>query len=185
MKFAVGGVSTKTYSVTLHIYGVVELRADYKGGERRQAASNNASSRRDFWYSGGAYTAGAGYNVYQLRVTPAVDGVANPASGGNNYFLNARDASNEAHEVWEINTEAVVPVKGGGSIEFTAYDPNCMQIMNNSETARPSGTGPNGSIVVDLREAKPAPASFTQPLSTNGRNGQWIYVDIVAVVAKP
>lgn len=183
-KFAVGGVATETYSVTLHIYGVVELRADYKGGQRRQATSSNASSRRDFWYSGGAYTAGAGYNVYQLRVTPAVDGIASPAAGGNNYFLNARDGSNEAHEVWEINTEAVVPVKGGGSIEFTAYDPNCLQIMNNAETARPTGSGPSGSIVVDLHEAKPAPVGFTQPLSTNGRNGQWVYLDVVAVSAK-
>jgi hypothetical protein len=119
-----------------------------------------------------------------LRVTPAVDGVANPASGGNNYFLNARDGSNETHEVWEINTEAVVPVKGGGSIEFTAYDPNCLQIMNNAETARPSGSGPNGAIIVDLHQATPAPAGFTQPLSTNGRNGQWVYVDVVAVAAK-
>ena len=105
---------------------------------RRQANASNADSNDDFWYAGGSYTPGAGYNVYGLRVTPAVDGIDAADGGGNNYFLNARDASGEAHEVWKLDFEASFPVLGSGNVTFTAYDPNCLQIMNNAETARPA-----------------------------------------------
>jgi len=183
--FTAAGDSGTIYDVTIHVYGVVELRSDYAGGERRQGAATNANSNKDFWYAGGAYTPGAGYNVYGLRVTPAVAGVENIDADGNNYFLNARDASGEGHEVWELNYEATFPVAAGGSVEFSAYDPNCLQIMNNSETARPSGDGPDGSIVVpDVETADPPPADFEQPLSTGGRTGQWVFIDVVEVTAR-
>ncbi|HEY6729361.1 MAG TPA: hypothetical protein VI197_35365 [Polyangiaceae bacterium] len=183
--FGVAGDAATVYDVTLHVYGVVELRSDYAGGARRQGSATNASSAKDFWYEGGAYTPGAGYNVYGLRVTPAVEGVGNAEADGNNYFLNARDASGEAHEVWELNFEATFPVVGGGSVEFTAYDPNCLQIMNNAETARPSGDGPEGSIVVpDVDSAEPPPGAFEQPLSTGGRTGQWVFIDVLEVKAR-
>ena len=97
--FTAAGEAGTIYDVTVHVYGVVELRSDYAGGERRQGASTNANSNKDFWYAGGAYTPGAGYNVYGLRVTPAVEGVENVDADGNNYFLNARDSSGEGHEV--------------------------------------------------------------------------------------
>jgi len=183
--FTAAGDASTTYDVTLHVYGVVELRSDYSGGSRRQGNQSNADGNKDFWYEGGSYTPGDGYNVYGLRVTPAVDGVANADSGGNNYFLNARDSTGEGHEVWELNFEATFPVAGGGTVEFTAYDPNCLQIMNNEETARPSGNGPGGAIVIDdVNNADPAPSDFMQPLSTAGRNGQWVFIDIIDVAER-
>lgn len=169
------------YELMLHVYGVVELRKGYTGGARRQGTTSNAQSNKDFWYEGGAFQAG-NYNVYSLRVTPAVEGVPNAADDGNNYFLNARDESNEGHEVWALDYTATVRAKGGSQLEFRAYDSNCTQIQNVGSAARPSqGTGPGGALVVDLGNADPAPDGFSQPLQTDGRNGQWIYIDVVGV----
>ncbi len=176
--FAVGGQPDTVYELELHVYGVVELRSDYTGGTRRQGMASNAESSGDFWYDGGSYTPGAGYNVYSLTVTPGVgDG------DSDSYFLNARDRSAEGHEVWELDFEASVRVAGGGSIEFLAYDPNCLQIMNNSETARPAaGSGPNGAIIsTSVEMADPSPDGLEQPVASDGRAGQWIYIDVVNV----
>lgn len=181
-KVTLGGDPNTIFELELHVYGVVELRKGYSGGTRRQGATGNAQSTKDFWYEGGSAQPG-NYNVYSLRVTPAVAGVANAADNGNNYFLNARDESNEGHEVWELNYTAKVLAKGGSELEFRAYDQNCTQIQNVGSAARPTqGTGTNGALVVDLTGADPAPADFAQPLSTNGRNGQWVYVDVLGVV---
>lgn len=181
--FTLEGSPESTYEVALHVYGVVELRSDYKGGSRRKGTTANAQSEKDFWYEGGSYTPGAGYNVYGIRVTPAVEGVGGATDGGNNYFLNARDTSGEGHEVWELNYAASFVARGGSTVEFTAYDPNCLQIMNNRETAKPSaGSGPDGALMVsDVDSAEPPPSDFVQPLATNGRSGQWLYVDVTGV----
>jgi hypothetical protein len=178
-----GGHTELVYAITLHVYGVVELRSDYHDGMRRQADKSNGQSEKDFFYEGGTYTRGEGYNVYGLRVEPALADIANADDGGNNYFLNARDNSAEGHEVWELNYDAVVRAQGGSTLTFTAYDANCLQIMNNQETARPSaGSGPNGAIVVDsVSQASPPPSNFEQPLATGGRTGQWIYIDVVNI----
>jgi len=186
--FAVSGDEGKIYEITMHIYGVVELRDDYTGGMRRQGNTSNNESMADFWYTGGKYTPGAGYNVYGLRVEPAVDGEP-VTDNGNNYFLNARDSSPEGHEVYKLDYEVTIPVPAGGKVSFKAYDPNCLQIMNNEETVRPngSGTGPNGSIVIsEVDSAMPSPDGFVQPLSSgNNRTGQWIFIDVTQVAVKP
>jgi hypothetical protein len=185
-EFTVAGEDGVVYDVTLHVYGVVELRSDYQGGMRRKGTTGNTQSSGDFFYEGGSYTPGAGYNVYGVRVTPAVEGPPE-TDGGNNYFLNARDPSPEGHEVYELDFEATIPVMAGGTVTFSAYDPNCLQIMNNAETVRPmgTGTGPNGALVIDeLASTEPPPPSdFNQPLETNGRTGQWIYLDVTNVTA--
>lgn len=187
VEFNVGGETGKTYELTVHVYGVAELRSDYAGGTRRQGQTSNNASMGDFFYTGGSYTPGMGYNVYGVRVEPAVDGAAE-TDGGNNYFLNARDGSGEGHEVYKLDYEMVIPVPADGKVTFQAYDPNCLQIMNNQETVRPmsSGTGPNGSIVIsEVDDADPAPDGFMQPLSTgNNRTGQWLFFDVTAVEEK-
>lgn len=180
-KVTLAGDASKTYVLQLHVYGVVELRKGYTGGTRRQGSSGNAESMKDFWYEGGTFEA-SNYNVYALHVTPAVPGVPNAVDNTNHYFLNARDGSNEGHEVWELNYDAEIRVQGGSDLEFQAYDSNCTQIQNVGSAARPSqGSGPSGALVVDLDSADPAPVDFAQPLSTGGLNGQWIYIDIVSV----
>jgi hypothetical protein len=182
-EFDVTGENGAVYDLTVHVYGVVELRHDYVGGMRRQGTTANDQSADDFLYTGGSYTPGDGYNVYSLRVEPAVSG-APDTNGGNNYFLNARDPSGEGHEVYKLDFEVTIPVNAGGKVIFQAYDPNCLQIMNNAETVRPqgSGTGPNGAIVIDaVDSAMPPPQNFMQPLSNGGRTGQWVFVDVVDV----
>jgi hypothetical protein len=180
-EFNVGGNAGEQYDVGLHVYGVVELHKAYLGGTRRQGAASNAQSKHDFWYPGGSFE--NGYNVYALRVTPAVPGVANPEQDGNNYFLNARDSSNEGHEVWELNYDAQIRVQSGGKVTFRAFDPNCLQIQNVGSAARPAmGTGPGGALIVSgVEQAMPAPQGLTQPLTTNGKNGQWVYVDVTSI----
>lgn len=180
--FAIEGEEHTVYDVTLHVYGVVELRHDYSGGTRRQGDLDNAASERDFWYDGGSYTPEDGFNVYGLRVTPPVEGVHVVDAGGNNYFLNARDASDDAQEVWELNYDATFPVPGGGSLSFTAYSPHCRQVINAAETARPSGNDP--IVVPDVEQADPPPIGFEQPFVTNGLGGQWIFFDVVRIAAR-
>lgn len=178
----VAGDESKTYALELHVYGVVELRKGYTGGVRRQGSAGNEQSMKDFWYEGGNFEQ-SNYNVYSLRVTPAVPGVPNPVDNGNYYFLNARDTSNEGHEVWELNYTAEILAQGGSELTFQAYDSNCTQIQNVGSAARPArGTGPGGALVVqDLDAAEPPPVDFEQPLSNDGLNGQWIYIDILSV----
>jgi hypothetical protein len=182
-EFTLGGDPDTTYEIELHVYGVVELHKEYSGGVRRKGNASNTESMKDFWYEGGS--AADGYNVYALRVTPAVDGVENAATGGNNYFLNARDGSGNGHEVWELNYDATILANGGSKVEFRAYDPNCIQIQNVGMSARPmAGTGPGGALMIDLGEADPAPpGDFAQPLTAGDGNGQWIYVDVTSVTA--
>jgi hypothetical protein len=180
-KVVLAGDPLVTYELEIHVYGVVELRKGYNGGTRHRGSTSNAESGKDFWYAGGTFEPG-NYNVYELRVAPAVTGVPNAVENGNNYFLNARDESNEGHEVWELNYTATVLAVGGSELEFRAYDQNCTQIQNVGSAARPSrGTGANGALVVDLESADPVPADFTQPLNGSGGNGQWIYIDVLNV----
>lgn len=180
-----GGDPRVTYELKIHVYGVVELRKGYGGGTRRQGTTGNAQSAKDFWYEGGSFQPG-NYNVYALRVTPAVAGVPNAADDGNNYFLNARDESNEGHEVWELNYTASVMARGGSELEFRAYDQNCTQIQNVGSSARPSrGSGPNGELIVEVGAAAPSPVDFEQPLHGSGGNGQWVYIDVLSVAELP
>lgn len=180
-EFTLGGDPEVTYELGIHVYGVTELHLEYMGGQRRQGSTANAQSMKDFWYEGGS--AADGYNVYSLRVTPAVAGVANASDEGNNYFLNARDGSGNGHEVWELNYDATLRANGGSNVEFRAYDPNCIQIQNVGMAARPmAGTGPNGAMMIDLGNAEPAPSQdFVQPLTVDGRNGQWLHIDVTSV----
>lgn len=180
-KVTLAGDPLVTYEIQLHVYGVVELRKGYSGGTRRQGTTGNAQSAKDFWYEGGSFQPG-NYNVYTLRVTPAVAGVPNAADNGNNYFLNARDDSNEGHEVWELNYTAAIRAQGGSELAFRAYDQNCTQIQNVGSSARPSrGDGADGALVVTLSSAEPAPVDFVQPLHASGGNGQWVYIDVLSV----
>ncbi len=187
-EFNVSGEQGTIYDVTVQVYGVVELRHGYNGGTRRQGGTSNEQSMGDFLYEGGSYDPNGGYNVYALRVEPAVEGVPAPDQDGNNYFLNARDATGEGHEVFRVDNQMTIPVPAGGKVSFIAYDSNCIQIKNNAETVRPqnSGTGTDGALVVDeVSSAMPPPEGFMQPLSTqDGKKGQWLFFDVTKVEAQ-
>lgn len=186
--FTVMGEEGAIYDLTIQVYGVVELRAGFNGGMRRQTG-NNQQSMGDFLYEGGSYDPSSHYNAYGVRVEPAVAGVAQADKGGNNYFLNARDGTGENHEIFKVDFEMTVPAATGSKVSFFIFDSNCIQIRNNSETVRPqnSGTGTNGALVVDeVNSADPAPQGFTQPLSTNdGKEGQWLFFDVTKVEKRP
>lgn len=178
--FPIGGEAGKIYDMTVHVYGVVEAK-NYQGGMRRDGNNLNASATGgDFWYVGGT-APNSTYNTYELHVTPAVAGAA-----ANDYFLNARNGSNEGHESWGLNYTATFPVTGGGKLNFKIYDSNCRQIMN---------CGPGGGSstceaprTIDVGAADPKPANFTQPYvggAPGGKaTGQWVLIDVTAVVAK-
>ena len=179
MDFPVGGVAGKVYDVTVHVYGVAESK-NYQGGTRRDGNNMNASATGgDFWYTGGT-APNSTYNTYELHVTPAVTGAPN------DYFLNSRNGSGEGHESWGLNYTATFPVTGGGKINFKVYDSNCRQIMNCGPGTGSSNCAAPRTIDVSATDPKP-PASFTQPFvggAAAGAYGQWVFIDVTAVVAK-
>jgi len=173
--FPIAGDAATIYDVTIHVWGIVEAK-NYDGGTRRAGDLMDASSTGgDFWYEGGTIPFSS-YNTYELHVTPAVDGAAN------DYFLNARNGSGEDHESWALNYTATFPVQGGGTIKFRVYDSNCRQIKN-------CGPGAGSSTcaaprTVNISEADPQPADFTQPYvgsAPGGATGQWVLIDVTSV----
>ena len=176
--FPIGGQAGKVYDMTVHVYGVVESK-NYQGGTRRDGNNMNASAQGgDFWYTGGT-APNTTYNTYELHVTPKVDGAPN------DYFLNSRNGTGEGHESWGLNYTATFPVTGGGKLNFKIFDSNCRQIMN-------CGPGVGSTTcaaprTIDIGAADPKPANFTQPYvggAPSGATGQWVLIDVTAVVAK-
>jgi hypothetical protein len=179
MDFAIGGEAGKIYDVTVHVYGVVESK-NYQGGTRRDGNNMNASSTGgDFWYEGGT-APNSTYNTYEFHVTPKVDGAKN------DYFLNSRNGSGEGHESWALNYTATFPVTGGGKLNFTVFDSNCRQIMNCGPGTGSSNCAAPRQLDLSATDPKP-PGSFTQPFvggAPNGATGQWVFLDVTAVVAR-
>lgn len=181
MDFPIGGAAGKIYDMTVHVYGVVEAK-NYQNGMRRDGNNMNASATGgDFWHVGGT-APNSTYNTYEFHVTPAVAGAT-----ANDYFLNSRNGTGEGHESWGLNYTATFPVTGGGKLNFKIYDSNCRQIMNCGPGTGSSTCAAPRSIDLSATDPKP-PASFTQPFvggAPGGKaTGQWVYIDVTAVVAK-
>jgi hypothetical protein len=174
-----GGELGVIYDVSLHVYGVVEPRR-YQGGLRRAGATSDPNGL-DFWHEGGALPANPGtFNSYELHVEPQVPGAAN------DYFLNSRPG-NEQQLVVRLDYTATVAVPGGGTIQFRSFDLNCRQITNCSTTECGPLT-PKPLITASVMNADPPPPpTFVQPFQTsaNAGRGQWVYIDVTSVVARP
>ncbi len=170
-EFMIKGDPSKVYRVDLHVRGVTESK-NYAGGMRRSALPMDPGpAGADLWYEGGTAPVSS-YSSYELHVTPPV------AGGPNDYYLNARDGTDE-HDgtTWASNYQASIKVNGGGKITFKSYDSNCSEIKN---------CGPKGACMprtFDLSDAVPVPTA-TQPVyDANKVPVQWLHIDVLAVEA--
>jgi hypothetical protein len=174
-----GGEPGVIYDVTLHVYGVVEPRR-YEGGVRRAGATFDPNGL-DFWHEGGALPVNPGtFNSYELHVDPPVPGEPN------DYFLNSRTGGDQTFVI-RLDYEATIAVPGAGTLQFRSFDANCRQITNCS-TNECGPVTPKPLIVSTVMNAEPPPPlTFTQPFQTDpslGR-GQWVYIDVTDVAARP
>jgi hypothetical protein len=172
-----GGDPDTIYDVTVHVYGVVEPRR-YDGGVRR-AGANFDPNGLDFWHAGGTVPGGSTYNSYELHVNPRVEGAPN------DYFLNSRTGGDQTFVI-RLDYEATFPVQGGGTVQFRSTDSNCRQITN-CATQECGPVGPKPVVLASVMNADPAPAGFMQPYQTGANigRGQWVYIDVTNVVARP
>ena len=171
--FQVKGDPATVYRVSFRVRGVTESK-NYSGGQRRSTTPiDPGASGGDLWYEGGNAPVST-YSSYELHVTPPVAGAPN------DYFLNARDGTDE-HDgtTWALNYMASIKVKGGGTITFKTFDSNCSAIRN----CGPKGTNPCTPRTFDLSDAVPAPTA-TQPIrDANGTSPQWLHIDVLEVTA--
>jgi hypothetical protein len=174
-----GGEPGTIYDVTIHVYGVVEPRV-YQGGVRRAGANFNVNAL-DFWHEGGQVPANPGtYNSYEMHIDPPVPGAANT------YFLNSRTGGDQTWVI-RLDYEATFPVMGGGTIRWRSFDLNCRQITNCDDNECGPLT-PKPVAVASVAGANPPPpATFVQPYNTgaNVGRGQWVYIDVTDVAARP
>lgn len=171
--FVLKGDPGTVYRVDLRVRGITESK-NYAGGTRRStSAIDPGAAGGDLWYEGGTAPVSS-YSSYELHVTPPVAGAPN------DYYLNARDGTDE-HDgtTWASNYLAKVLVSGGGSITFKTFDSNCSAIRN----CGPKGTSPCTPRTLDLSNAVPA-ANVTQPIrDANGTAPQWLHIDVLGVEA--
>ncbi len=179
MNFPIGGEEGKTYNVTFKVYGIVEAKIYQNGMRRAQGAPDPSNTGGDFWYVGGTAPPST-YNTYELHVTPPVAGEAN------DYFLNSRPDA-EGHSSWALNYSATIAVPAKGNVKFRVFDSNCRQIMNCGPGAGSSTCAAPRTIDLGSTDPKP-PAGFMQPWSggaPNGAKGQWLFIDVTKVEARP
>jgi hypothetical protein len=154
-----GGTPGIVYDVTVHVRGIVEPK-HFTDGTKDTA--------HEGWYVGGTPSTAGGYNVYML-------GVSDPPQS---YYLNALNKS-EAHFTYPIDYEVTFPVAGGATLTFLASDSNCSTVRNCDPTSidgYPVSGQCNANLVPDL----PPAAGIVQPY-----NGQFIYMNVVSVAARP
>jgi hypothetical protein len=171
----VKGDPNQIYRIDFRAKGVTESK-NYTGGTRRATGPiDPGPTGGDLWYEGGTAPLST-YSSYELHVTPPVDGAPN------DYFLNARDGTDE-HDgsTWALDYAASIKVHGGGTITFKTFDSNCTAELNCG--VRPQGTCQ--SRILDLSGAVPAPpATFSQPpKNATGAPVQWLFIDVTNVEA--
>jgi hypothetical protein len=185
MQFPIGGMPGQVYDMTFHVRGVVEGYR-YDGGTRDNGTTMQmqTTTGNDLFHRGGMQLAtgasGSDYNTMQLDVTPAVTGETN------RYFLNSipvplTDAS-AAHLTFIIDYEKTIKITGGGMLTFSSFDSNCRLVMNCATSS--TNQCADHWTVPGVAGAMPAPAAtFMQPYTNGaGQFGQWVYVDVTAIV---
>ena len=169
-----GGTAGVTYTIEIHVQGVVESR-NYTGGTDR--LSTGTSPNMDGWRMGGTPAAGNDYNVYMLRVT-------NPGSTtSTSYYLNSLDPPGvQNHTVYGLNyttppagQATAFTAQGGATVRMVAADSNCSMIKNCGPN--PPGNACPSPITIQNVE----PTSVTKNASFNfntAYNGQWIVLTV-------
>jgi len=194
----VGGETGKTYTVTIHIYGIAEPK-NYSSGVTREASSRPGN--QDTGASPSTYATAAGghsyptstYNTYEIRVCRTRTCATSDESSV--YYANA-DTS-EGHWTYVMNYEKDIKVIGGGSIRVRNLDTNCREIKNcgtNGTAASGCATFANNRKL-SLSAAMPVPnatnpaqsGGLLQPQLVTARDassaGQWWLIDVVKIVS--
>jgi hypothetical protein len=162
-----GGDPAKTYTITLHIQGVVEAKA-YDGTQDQSA--QGASPKGDGFAVGGTPTKGDYYNVYMVRVN----------SPKQDYFLNSLNPPGVSnHTTYGIDYSAKVKANGGAMLRLVAADRNCSMIKNCGPQVNDGSqcTAPITLQGVDAVAVSKNPTfAFNQAF-----NGQWIVMVVTDV----
>ncbi len=164
-----GGDSSKTYTITLHVQGEVEAKG-YDNGMDQDAANQKQHPMMDGFYVGGRPQTGDDYNVYMLRVSePSKD-----------YFFNSiKPPGITDHTTYLMDYTATIQAKGGATLRLVAADTNCAMIKNCGPV--PNGTAQCATKLVKqnvdpVAIAKNPTFNFTQAF-----NGQWIVMVVTDV----
>jgi hypothetical protein len=194
--YTFGGTKGTIYDVTFEAKGIVEVYP-YTGttfpASYTTTIKGNGGLNNLFSIGGTQAASGNGndYNTYELEVSPAVPGLTNVAGTGaaqyNVYYLNAVPASESPHLgggptqhlTFSIDDIATIKVPGGGTVTFTSFDSNCVQVQNCGVTSGSTCTAPQ---MVSLAGAKPAAPTFAQPyVDAAGGHGQFVFFTITNV----
>jgi hypothetical protein len=164
---ALGGDPGKTYTVTLHVQGVVEAKA-YDGTQDQ--SSQGASPKGDGFATGGTPTKGDYYNVYMVRVN----------SPKQDYFLNSLNPPGVSnHTTYGIDYTAKIKATGGAMLRLVAADRNCSMIKNCGPQVN---DGSQCTAPITLQGVDPIAVSKNPTFAFNQAfNGQWIVMLVTDV----
>jgi hypothetical protein len=133
--FSIGGDPGTMYNITLQIDGVTEAKY-YENGARADgdAAPPQVNVPLNMLYSGGDPVNFENYNVYKLTVLDT------NGQEIQHYYLNSMPTGTgmnfENHDTFLEGYTAVIPVMGGGSVQYHQADRNCHAIDNCGEGSR-------------------------------------------------
>jgi hypothetical protein len=164
-----GGDTSKTYTITLHVQGEVEAKR-YIGGTDSEKSLQ--SPKMNGFSVGGTPDTTNAYNVYALRVS----------SPKQDFFLNAVDPPGVSdHTTYGIDYTAKIVAKGGATVQLIAADSNCSMIKNCG------GTPNNGSVCaapITMTGIEAKAISMNPSFDfTKAYNGQWVVWVVTDVTA--
>jgi hypothetical protein len=201
--FTVGGTPGAMYNVTLQVDGISEAKY-YEKGTRAAGTMDPTNAQgadgTDTFYTGGDAVNVENYNIYKITVFYPPDGGANLPDGGANtgtelqhYYLNSFPQTNtpyEDHQTFPISYSHVIPVVGGGTIEYSTADRNCHAVDNcgpgvgNSPCAISAGRNvPNepNLVVPTMYMGQPVSGLNTRNGAAQPFHAQIIHVTVTAV----
>ena len=167
-----GGSPGVSYTISLHIQGVVESKL-YTGGTD---ADGTALSPAANGFRTGGTTTGEGRNVFMIRVT-------NPGAAANtDYFLNSlQPPATGENFVLGVDYVAAIEAEGGARIRLVAAAPDCHQTKN-CDRLSDSGTCTT-PVVIHGIEATALSRNPTFNFS-NPYNGEWLVMSVRSVTSR-
>ena len=192
--FNVGGEAGKTYTVTIHVYGIAEPK-NYGSGLTKDAGTGrpgnqDTGANPTSWAVGPAghtFTT-TDYNTYEIHSCRTRTCAAGDET--NVYYLNAD--TGEGHWTYVMNYARQIKVTGGGSLRVRNYDNNCREIKNcdpANTAATQCATFANNRRITLPSTVMPLPSTavaanggLLQPNLVSERDasgsGQWVLIDV-------
>lgn len=159
--FTLGGVAGTMYNVTIQVNGITEAKY-YQNGTRADgdAAPPNPDNPTgiNMFYTGGDPVNFENYNIYKLTV---LDTDQNEIQ---HYYLNSMPPNTgpnfENHDTFPEGYTAVIPVMGGGTIQYHQADRNCHAVDNCGIGSRSQSCSPTAGRVIPNEPSVQIPASY-------------------------